>query len=414
MKSSIFKYCMDFQNLKNEFGENGIICDLRRKDCNDCSFDKHYSVIKIPKKNGKERIITIPDERLKLIQKILLKPLFERALIVVDSKTKCYTLSNNDYIFDNGNSSFGFEFDKNIVMNASQHANNKYFFKTDISKFFDSFDVGMVKQTVHYAMKLNEESLVKQFKYNKYLKKHKSKLKKSLKLFVKKDNSKEYKYENYIVSLLIYNGHLATGSPASPALANLYMRKFDMNVNVWLKDLELKTNQKYTYTRYADDICISSNKPINKKVKKYLISELKKYKLSMNESKTVLQSNKAKNVITGVNVTPEGNITVGREKKEEIKYLFYEFMFKSQDEKLYNRLKGNLSYLYQVEPKYCLKMINKYFDLYYKQYPNKYISRTFVSFIEKLYKKSNLDLPKVIKHYIINKKYFFNDFDIPF
>lgn len=330
------------------------------KSINDC-----YHSIFVKKKSGGRRVIAIPNPELKQIQKEL-SSIFERAIILHDSKSKSFILSDNQrYLFESGKNSYGFEKNKNIKMNADVHKNGKYFFKTDIEKFFDSFDLGMIKKTTSYALKLNIESIEKRIK--KEFKGYNLEILYDAKNTLNKLQKKEKNMYNLnmIVALLSYNGKLATGSPASPALANLYMRPFDNKVNVWLKNLEVKTGQKFNYTRYADDICISSDKKIPDKVSTYIDKTLKKFKLKMNAEKTVFQTNKAKNVITGINVTPEGYLTVGKNKKIEFKQMLYETIVLEKNGNI-NKLLGNANYIRYVEEDWYFKMIIKYFKMKHK------------------------------------------------
>lgn len=386
-------YAKYFEKLYSEFKGSGIVYKLR----NNGDFDDCYSVYNIKKKNGGLRLITVPNPELKSVQKKLSK-LFERALIIKDSKQKSYILSDgNRYLFQTGNSSYGFEKKKSILMNAQKHASSKYFFKTDIHHFFDSFDYVMVKKTVHEAMKINAESFKNQDIYNKTL----SKKNKSLVQFVysflfanKKILSKEYLYEDYITSLLCYHGKLATGSPASPALSNLYMRSFDRRLEVWLKNQEIKTGQSYIYTRYADDICISSDKRIPEKVGEYVGKLLDIYGLEMNKDKTLYQSNKSKNVITGINVTPEGNVTVGRRKKEELKKMLYDYLIATSglnDD--FNIIEANVRYVFHVEPEYCFKIVMKYIELSYDALA--FVPLPFINMTENLLSKMKTKYPEL-------------------
>ena len=354
-----------FSNIKRMITKDEIHSMVT--SCKDMgtSFDTLYTVYKVKKKSGGHRIITVPDSRLKEVQRVI-SSVFERAIVLMDNKEQKYVLSDHqEYTFRSGDSSFGFEKNKNIMMNATMHAHHEYLFKTDISKFFDSFDVGMVKRTVHKAMKLNSDSLYKRRTLRKFTKEQKEYASCALDIFNIKWRKKEFYYENLLTALLCYKGKLATGSPASPALANLYMRPFDVGMNVFLKDVEIKTGQEFTYTRYADDIVISSNKPIPKYVKKHLKHRLQKFGLTMNESKTVCQSNKRKNVVTGINITPEGKLTVGRKKKEEIKKMMYHFYILKDGKYSFSEVHGNIKYLQQVEPDYAEKVVRKYIITYH-------------------------------------------------
>ena len=346
---NLYSFLNKFKLIEAELRKNNI------KKANNM-----YTSIALKKKNGEYRIISVPEKKLKEIQK-LISSIFERAILVQDRKNSRYLLCDGKYYsFGFGNSSFGFEKGKDILLNAKQHSNHKYFFKTDISKFFDSFDIGMIRKTVNTAFSINYESITKRMenKNKKKSKYYKSLYYNALDLF--QYNGRNFKREKYITALLCHNGKLATGSPASPFVANLYMRPFDLKINIWLKNLEIKTGNEYIYTRYADDICISSNAPIPKKVINYIQHTLKEFKLKMNEEKTVLQTNKAKNVITGINVTPEGALTVGRKKKEEIKSMLYHYIVLQDNKYSMNQVFGNYKYLKHIEPEYAKKIWKKY------------------------------------------------------
>lgn len=336
-------------------------------------YDDLYRVYKRPKKNGTYRIITQPnDDLLKKIQRELFK-FFRFALELQDEKSKLVFLSDGvKRPFQYGASSFGFERGKSIVDNADLHAGNQFFFKTDIKHFFDSFTVGMVKKTVSKAMFLYTDLYNEFMSYNSgFISEKDPHFMSELELYlrfilndVKKILNNKQSYINWFTALLCYKGKLATGTCVSPLLANLYMRPFDLSINIWLKNLEIKTGQVFTYSRYADDICISSKQPIPNKVIKHVDKKLKEFGLTMNKAKTVLQTYKQKNVITGINITSTGSLTVGRKKKELVKKMLHESLKEPEDtsKETYPALTvlGNLSYLKYVEPEYYKKMVRKY------------------------------------------------------
>lgn len=309
------------------------------------NISKSYTIHVVKKRNGEKRIISEPSPSIKLIQKGLLY-LFTNACEILAEKPKMLSFDQSDYHsslykyeYTYGMNSYGFEKSKNIILNAKKHKDSNYFFKTDIQHFFDSIDYRMVFKTVLYAMKLNEDYF---------------------KIKLLNNNKFKMKFAKVATTFLCCNGSLATGSPASPALANLYMRNFDFKLQTWLTKRILNNGQNLIYTRYADDIIISSNKWISSTVGSKVESLLKEFGLQMHPEKTHYQTCKSKNVITGINVTAEGKLTVGRKKKEEIKKMLYQTFIKNDDSIELNQLIGNIIYLFSVEEDYCRTIIKKY------------------------------------------------------
>ncbi|HIC87612.1 MAG TPA: hypothetical protein EYP03_05355 [Aquificae bacterium] len=76
--------------------------------------------------------------------------------------------------------------------------------------------------------------------------------------------------------------------------------------------------------------------------------------------KKIFTSKKRRRVITGLNITPDGKISVGRNKKRHIKSLIFKYTKKDIKLDDLNYLKGYLSYLYSIEPEYLNNLRRKY------------------------------------------------------
>ena len=184
------------------------------------NIDKEYKKIKIKKKNGSVRLIKPPSERLIKIQKSIKN---EIKHLVFKGKV----ISNN--IFGLGGK------DKNIQANAKAHQNNRYIFKADIKNFFDNVKPAQVKECLINFLSLKDKEV------------------------------------NLLTRLTTYEHSLPQGAPTSTILASLCLISMDKRISTLCK----MNNARYT--RYVDDIVISSSKEIKecfvKKVKKIVNQE---------------------------------------------------------------------------------------------------------------------------------------------
>lgn len=107
---------------------------------------------------------------------------------------------------------------KSNVTNAILHKGNKHFFCTDLTNFFPSVDYNLVYKTfLAYGYSFDVSSL--------------------------------------LTRLTTYNYCLPQGTPTSPYLANLVFSKYDEQL------IKLCKNFNLTYSRYVDDIVVSSSQP---------------------------------------------------------------------------------------------------------------------------------------------------------
>ena len=91
-----------------------------------------YMEFQIPKRNGGQRIIKAPEERLKRLQRRL-----------ADILDKCF--EESDVLSKHKKSlSHGFRHNHSIVTNALNHRNKRYVFNIDLEDFFPSINFGRV------------------------------------------------------------------------------------------------------------------------------------------------------------------------------------------------------------------------------------------------------------------------------
>ncbi len=157
-----------------------------------------YKIFTIPKKTGGVRTISAPTRGLKRI----LKKLNFVLNLLYDQHPKA--------------SAHGFVHNKSIITNAKQHTKKKYVMNIDLKDFFPSVHFGRVKGLFQSS----------QFDFSEGI-------------------------SHILANLVTNEGVLPQGSPTSPILTNLIVRRMDAEMEMLAK------KNKCVYTRYADDITFS-------------------------------------------------------------------------------------------------------------------------------------------------------------
>jgi len=266
---------------------------------------KRYYVFQIKKANGGYRQIAHPSRALKAVHRWLNSRYF--AALPVHSQAVAYRRGLN------------------IRDNASQHARSMFTLRIDFEDFFHNFS------TNHITAYLNDH---------------------------KKELGIDSLDVEFISNVSSRNGGLTIGSPISPVLTNAMMFDFDEQVHTFCRDRNL------IYTRYADDLFISANEPGQLAAALHHVGNVSRTfryaRLVINEKKTRFLSRRYRRTITGLVITPEGNVSVGRARKREIKSLLHSFTIGSLDIERLDYLKGLLSFVSDVEPSFRRAMVEKY------------------------------------------------------
>ncbi len=164
---------------------------------------KHYRKFDIPKKSGGTREIHAPSTPLKIIQQKLNQIL--QAVYIPKASVH------------------GFVRDKGILTNAKRHLENgrkRYIFNLDLKDFFPTITSKRIT------------GLLMSVPYNL-----------------------PFSVASAITQLCCFNNQLPQGAPTSPILSNMICAKMDTEIRI------LAQQSKCTYTRYADDISISTTLP---------------------------------------------------------------------------------------------------------------------------------------------------------
>lgn len=151
---------------------------------------------------------------------------------------------------------------------------------------------------------------------------------------------------------------LSIGAPSSPILSNIVMYEFDSLVN------KLCLENKVTYTRYADDLTFSTDKKgvlfgIHDEIKE-IVDELSSPNLTLNSEKTVFSSKKHRRRVTGLILTNENRISIGRAKKRLIRSYVHKFALGNLCDEKSKLLKGLIGFVSDIEPEFIARIEQKY------------------------------------------------------
>lgn len=275
----------------------------------------HVKIFRIAKKNGGYRKIFHPSKKLKTIQYWLIHSVFSQ--IPVHDASMAY----RDGI--------------SILHNANMRRSSRFFLKMDLKDFFPSISFNdfipilrdwHANTKPHWALDIGAEKFIKKVCF----------------------------YEN---------DRLAIGYPSSPIISNIVMGEFDSKVSALMAD---EKYGKVIYTRYADDLVLSTDKKgacaeIKRELHS-LIQATASPNISVNPHKTRLGSSTGGSAsVTGLKICAGGHITIHKKQKDHIRLLlslYKKGILQPEEEK---SLLGHLSYCHYIVPDFYTKISKKYF-----------------------------------------------------
>ena len=259
---------LKFLNIEFPLGEENIISFVN-------TAPHRYKTYEILKKDGKnKRKIAQPSKEVKLLQRSALK-LLEPILPIHDL-------------------AFAYTKNRSIKNNAMIHQNSKFILKTDLSNFFNSITpkilLEQIRKTNISVSSKNEELVSNLFFWKE----------------TRKDGLK-----------------LSIGAPSSPLLSNFIMYNFDNKI------VEVCKQYDCAYSRYADDITISSSKNFYELnfpliIKKILLEEFGE-SIKLNSNKTKYISKAYHRNVTGITITNDGSISIGSNNKRLLSSKIHHF-----------------------------------------------------------------------------------------
>lgn len=151
---------------------------------------------------------------------------------------------------------------------------------------------------------------------------------------------------------------LAIGAPSSPHLSNILLYEFDQKI------AEIVAEEEVVYTRYADDLTFSAPRTghltsIPRSVSKVLNS-LTTPVLKINRQKTVRITKKFGRRITGLTITNDQEVTIGRYRKRLIRAQIHHFVRGKMDTVELKKLAGLISFSKSAEPSFYQYLLKSY------------------------------------------------------
>lgn len=269
-----------------------------------------YKVYEIPKRNSQDkRTIAHPSSELKFLQRALILKL-----------SSIMEPSDRAYAYVRG---------RNIKDNALQHVHSHYLLKMDFSNFFPSITPELLFSKLSgRGVELNEID------------------------------------KKIVCGLLFWKPKrrgqlvLSIGAPSSPLISNFVMKDFDERITAECERREI------VYTRYADDLTFSTKEKdhlfeIPRRVKK-ILNEEGYDAISVKDEKTVFSSKAHNRHVTGVTLTNNNKISLGRKKKRKISAMVHHLKMGTLPAEDRSKLRGYLSFAEHIEPGFNKKLENKY------------------------------------------------------
>jgi len=279
-----------------------------------------YTQYRIPKTKGGFRCITAPSDELKSLQKNIYNILTGLGA----------TAHNAAYAYEPHRTC------KDAVL-KHQKSNSEWFYKFDIKDFFPTCTDTLLQTTLKevFPFCCLSETLL-----------------------------------NDLIKVATYQNSLPQGSPLSPLLSNLVLTKFDYIMTYSVRPFN------GTYTRYADDILISTPTKhelsfIQHIVQKHL-NEVSPT-LRLNKEKSRCGSKNGSNWNLGLMLNKDNNITLGHKRKMELKAKINNFIFDFTNQDYWSIidtqvLQGEVNYFKTIEPSYASFVINRLEQKYLTNY----------------------------------------------
>ncbi len=179
-----------------------------------------------------------------------------------------------------------------------------------------------------------------------------------------------------LIKVCCLNGGLPQGTPTSPILTNLLMLPFDVDIENNIKNYN---KNWYVYTRYADDLIISSRYKFDyTKIVTYLDGLLAESPFRINPEKTRFGSNAGRNWNLGLMLNANQDITIGWRKRERFKAMTHQFLsdFSWTRDEVEHYL-GLVAYYKKIQPEMVTDLIRKHevkLNKNFKQHAKQYLA----------------------------------------
>lgn len=268
-----------------------------------------YKVYRIPKRSGGSRTVAQPAREVKALQRVIVQEL-QKYLPVHGCATAYVT-------------------GRSIKDNALPHLDARYLLKLDLCEFFPSitYDALNAHLRAHLPSEYSEAEL------------------------------------KFILDLVLWIDErgrrgLCIGAPSSPLLSNSVMFEFDTRVSTMCESLGVQ------YTRYSDDLSFSSRLPdvlreAEDRVSR-ILAELPYPTVALNDPKRRAVSRAAGMYVTGLTLSNQGSVTVGRARKRGVRAGVKRYVNGMLDGPDVEKLRGELAFVLSVEPGFRQVLVRTY------------------------------------------------------
>ncbi|MGM0906746.1 MAG: retron St85 family RNA-directed DNA polymerase [Pseudomonadota bacterium] len=274
-----------------------------------------YKVFFIEKRQGGKRKIAQPSRGLKTVQRHAIQMLGLKSL--------------------HHPSAMAYVSGVSIKENADRHCRNAYMLKMDFKNFFPS---------IKPQDFLDRLELIKDFELGSISRAEKILIARLFFFLPARGDELE----------------LSIGAPSSPDISNFVMREFDEELSNFCSLLGV------TYTRYADDLVFScSEKGVLHQVQNYIherCNENQSPNLTVNTDKTVNTSKKHNRHVTGLTITNDAKLSLGRERKRNLSSAVHHYSLSKLSDNRAAVIAGWLRFALHVEPSFVTRLREKYSD----------------------------------------------------
>lgn len=254
-----------------------------------------YSKKEILKRDGTIRTLRVPAMPLKVVQKWILEEILKK--LKVSKYSMAFVPGKNG-----------------LKESAELHNRNLFLLEMDISDFF-----GSISQ------------------------------KKVFKLFLGMGYGLDV--SAILAELCTYDDSLPQGAVTSPCLANLICFNLDARLNGLCRKKDI------IFSRYADDLCFSSNnRTLLNKIEPIVIKILKDEGFEANQKKTRYLSDDVKKTVVGITINNKG-IHVDKKLKKNVRSQIFNAI-KNNDYTQKEKIIGTIAYISSIESGYKEKIVS--------------------------------------------------------
>lgn len=294
-----------------------------------------YSEKQIPKKDGTNRELRVPMLSLKVVQKWILVEILQK--ISVSEFSMAFVPKRNG-----------------LLASAEMHRKNLFFLEMDIHNFFGN---------------ITEQKIYKLFC----------------------DMGYNFDVASILTGLCTYDGVLPQGAVTSPYLANLVCFNLDARLNGLCRKRDI------VYSRYADDLCFSSNnRTILNKIEPIVEKILLDEGFEANKKKTRYLSDDTRKTIVGITVNNK-EIHVAKQLKRRLRAKIYNAI-STGNYSMRGEIIGTIAYITSIEKGYK-KTILKYIEMITMRETLRDNMKIVEKYNENKFFKESKDMLPLIKEY---------------